>query len=78
MLGARIGLETEPFLTSINMFSSRMELTLGWLGRSWFVAYKVCEPIMTFIDMLDYWALSILFALSFAFPSKAEGCNKLE
>ena len=64
MLGARIGLEALPFLTSINMFSSRIELTMGWLGRSWFEAYKVCEPIMTFIDILDCFALSILLALS--------------
>ena len=82
MLGARIGLEAQPFLTSINMFSSRIELTMGWLGRSWFEAYKVCEPIMTFIDILDYFALSILFALyyilSSTFPSKAELFNKLE
>jgi hypothetical protein len=78
MLGARIGLEAQPFLTSINMFSSRMELMMGWLGRSWFEAYKVCEPIMTFIDILDYFALSILFALSSTFPSKAELFNKLE
>lgn len=80
MLGARIGLEAQPlefklFLTSINMFSSRIDLMMGWLVnlvllRSWFEAYKVCEPIMTFMDILDYFALSIL--LSLTFPSKAE------